>query len=144
VAGRPPKLDLEAERRLHALLAEGAARGILLSAHDCSDGGLAVTLAECCFAGEEPGRGGRFDLAGTLAPDRLLFSETPSRAVVTTRDDLRIAELARRHGVEWTRLGSVGGDRLTVVHGGRVLCDAPVAGLHEAWMSLERELGHNF
>ncbi len=106
VAGRPPKLDLEAERRLHAMLAEGADRGVLLSAHDVSDGGLAVTLAECCFAGEEPGLGGRFDLPGTLPPDRLLFSETPSRAVVTTRDDLRIAELARRHGVPWARLGT--------------------------------------
>jgi phosphoribosylformylglycinamidine (FGAM) synthase-like enzyme len=140
VAGRPPRLDLEAERRLHAMLAEGADRGVLLSAHDMSDGGLAVTLAECCFAGEEPGLGGRFDLPGTLAPDRLLFSETPSRAVVTTRDDLRIAEMARRHGVPWARLGSVAGDRLTLVSGGRVLADAPVAALHEAWMSLDRLL----
>jgi len=141
VAGRPPKLDLEAERRLHAMLAEGAGRGVLLSAHDVSDGGVAVTLAECCFAGEEPGLGGRFDLPGTLPPDRLLFSETPSRAVVTTRDELRIAELARRHGVEWARLGTVGGDRLTLVNGGRVLCDTPVSALHDAWMSLERRLG---
>ena len=97
------------------MLAEGADRGVLLSAHDLSDGGLAVALAECCFAGEEPGLGGSFDLPGTLSPDRLLFSETPSRAVVTTRDDLRIAELARRHGVPWARLGTVGGDRLTLV-----------------------------
>jgi phosphoribosylformylglycinamidine synthase len=140
VAGRPPRLDLEAERRLHAMLAEGAARGVLLSAHDVSDGGLAVTLAECAFAGEEPGRGGRFEIPGPLASDRLLFSETPSRAVVTTRDDLRIAELARRHGVPWARIGTVGGDRLTLVTSGKVVADQPVSALHAAWMSLERLL----
>jgi phosphoribosylformylglycinamidine synthase len=143
VAGRPPRLDLDAERGLHALLAEGAARGVLLSAHDPSDGGLAVALAECCFAGEEPGLGGTFDLAGTLAADRLLFSETPSRAVVTTRDELRLAELARRHGVRWARLGAVGGDRLVVRGGGGALVDAAVSELHAAWMALERALGHN-
>jgi phosphoribosylformylglycinamidine synthase len=143
VAGRPPRLDLDAERRLHALLAEGAARGVLLSAHDPSDGGLAVALAECCFAGEEPGRGGSFDVPGALAADRLLFSETPSRAVVTTRDELRLAELARRHGVRWARLGAVGGDRLVIRAGGRTLVEAPVAALHAAWMALERAFGHN-
>jgi phosphoribosylformylglycinamidine synthase len=143
IAGRPPKLDLDAERRLHALLAEGASRGVLLSAHDPSDGGLAVALAECCFAGEEPGRGGTFDLPGALAADRLLFSESPSRAVVTTRDELRIAELARRHGVRWARLGAVGGERLVLRAAGRTLVDAGVPELHHAWMALERALEHN-
>ena len=125
------------------MLAEGAARGVLRSAHDASDGGIAVTLAECCFAGEEPGLGVRCELPGTLAADRLLFSETPSRAVVTTRDELRIGELARRHGVRWARLGTVGGDRLVIASGGRTLVDQPVAALHEAWMSLEGVLSHN-
>jgi phosphoribosylformylglycinamidine synthase II len=137
IAGRPPRLDLEAERRLHALMAEGAARGILRSAHDASEGGLAVTLAECAFRGEEPGLGGRFDLPGGLRPDVLLFSETPSRAIVTTRDELRIAELARRHGVPWARIGVVGGRRLTLVSGGATLVDLSLERLHEAWMSLE-------
>jgi phosphoribosylformylglycinamidine synthase II len=141
VAGRPPRLDLEAEKRLHALLAEGAARGVLLSAHDLSDGGLGVALAECCFAGEERGRGARLDPGPTsLREDVLLFSETPSRAIVTTRDDLRMAELARRHGVRWARLGTVGGDRLVLSSGGSSLIDVAVADLHSAWMSLERLL----
>ncbi len=140
VAGRPPRLDLEAERRLHALLAEGAARGVLLSAHDLSDGGLATALAECCFAGEEPGLGARLELVSGLRPDVLLFSESPSRAVVTTREELRMAELARRHGVRWARLGTVGGERLTLTSSGKGLVDAAVADLHQAWMSLERLL----
>jgi phosphoribosylformylglycinamidine synthase len=141
VAGRPPRLDLDAEKRLQALLAEGAARGVLLSAHDAGDGGLAVALAECAFRQERPHRGGRFELPGGLRDDVLLFSETPSRAVVSTRDDLRLAELARRHGVPWARIGVVGGDRLVLSSGGRVLVDLPVSALHEAWMSLERRLG---
>jgi phosphoribosylformylglycinamidine synthase II len=49
VAGEPPQLDVRRERALIALLADAAARGLLLSAHDCSDGGIAVTLAECAF-----------------------------------------------------------------------------------------------
>jgi phosphoribosylformylglycinamidine synthase len=137
VAGRPPRLDLQAEKRLHALLAEGAARGVLLSAHDLSEGGLCVALAECCFRGEGPGVGGSFEVPGGLRDDVLLFAESPSRAIVTSRDDLRLAELARRHGVPWARIGAVGGGRLQVRTAGRALVDLPVAELHEAWMSLE-------
>ena len=140
VAGRPPRLDMAAEKGLHAMLAEGAARGVLLSAHDLSDGGLAVAAAECCFAGEEPGLGARLDLPAGRRPDVLLFAETPSRAIVTTRDELRIAELARRHAVRWARVGTVGGDRLVLASGGVTLADLSVADLHHAWMSLERLL----
>jgi phosphoribosylformylglycinamidine synthase len=137
VAGRPPRLDVAAEKGLHALLAEGAASGVLLSAHDLSDGGLGVAAAECCFAGEEPGLGARFDLPAGLRADVRLFSETPSRAIVTTRDELRMAELARRHAVRWARVGTVGGDRLVLASGGSTLADLPVAELFRAWMSLE-------
>jgi phosphoribosylformylglycinamidine synthase len=136
-AGRPPRLDLDAEKRLFALLVEGAQRRILRSAHDPSDGGLAVALAECSFRGDGPHRGGRFELPGGLRPDVLLFSESPSRAVVTTRDELRLSELARRHGVVWARIGVVGGDRLVLSSGDRTLIDLPTAALYEAWMSLE-------
>jgi phosphoribosylformylglycinamidine synthase subunit PurL len=137
VAGRPPRLDLGAEKALHEFMATAAREGLLRSAHDLSDGGLAVALAECCFAGEEAGLGGRFELAGDLRPDLALFSETPSRMIVTTRDEPRLRELLAHHGVHWVRLGAVGGDRLVVSAGGRALVDAPVAELHAAWMGLE-------
>ncbi|HET8644950.1 MAG TPA: AIR synthase-related protein, partial [Vicinamibacteria bacterium] len=147
-AGRPPRLDLAAEKSLHAFLAEAAAEGLLRSAHDLGDGGLAVALAECCFRGEEPGWGGRFevgelpvDASGALSRDDvLLFSETPSRALVTTVDEPRLRELTARHGLRWARLGLTGGDRLTITRRGRVVMDSPVAALHEAWMCLERVL----
>jgi phosphoribosylformylglycinamidine synthase len=137
VAGRPPLLDLEAERRLHELVVESAAAGLLLSAHDPSDGGVAVALAECCFRGEEPGLGGHFDLPDHLRPDVLLFAESPSRMIVSTREEARLRAAAHRHGVPCERLGEAGGDRLTVLSGRRVLVDLPVAELHRAWMSLE-------
>ena len=70
----------------------------------------------------------------------LLFAETPSRALVTTRDELRIAELGRRHGVRWVRVGTVGGDRLVIASGGTTRIDLGVAELQQAWMSLERLL----
>jgi len=140
VAGRPPGLDLEEERRLQALVVEAAGAGLLLSAHDPSDGGLAVALAECAFRREEPGLGGRFDLPGHLRPDVLLFSESPSRMVVTTRDEARLRAAAFRHRVPCVGLGTVGGDRLVLLSGTRVFVDLPVARLHEGWMDLERRL----
>ncbi|HKC12516.1 MAG TPA: phosphoribosylformylglycinamidine synthase subunit PurL [Vicinamibacteria bacterium] len=141
VAGKPPGLDLEEERRLQALVVEAAGAGLLLSAHDPSDGGLAVALAECAFRREEPGLGGRFDLPGHLRPDVLLFSESPSRMVVTTRDEARLRAAAFRHRVPCVGLGTVGGDRLVLLSGTRVFVDLPVARLHEGWMDLERRLG---
>jgi phosphoribosylformylglycinamidine synthase len=137
VAGRPPRLDLAVEKRLYALVLEAAAAELLRSAHDCSDGGIAVALAECGFRGEEPGLGGRFDLPGDLRPDVRLFSESPSRMIVTTREEKHLRAAALRHGVPCHRLGTVEGRQLTLVSGTRVLVSLPVDRLHAAWMSLE-------
>jgi phosphoribosylformylglycinamidine synthase len=140
VAGRAPRLDVAAEKRLYALVTEVAAEGLLCSAHDVSDGGLAVALAECCFRGEEPGLGARLALPGDWRGDVLLFSESPSRMIVTTRDPERLAQSARAYGVPCARLGAVGGGRLVLESHGATLVDLPVATLHEAWTSLERRL----
>jgi len=140
VIGRPPRLDLGAEKRLQALVREAAAAGWLRSAHDCSDGGLALALAECGFRGEEVGRGGRFDLPGALRPDVLLFSESPSRMIVSTRDEAHLRAAAHRHGVPCHRLGVVEDDRLSLRSASREFVNLPLKRLHEAWMDLERLL----
>src|SRR6185436_10036968 len=140
VAGRPPRLDLQAEKRLHALVAELAAAGVLLSAHDLSEGGLAVALAERCMTADGPRLGGRFDLGSARRPDVLLFAETSSRMIVSTRDGRRFEEASGRNGVPCRLLGAVGGERLTLTADGRDLVDLPVARLHEAWMGLEARL----
>jgi len=136
-AGRPPALHVWAEKRLHGLVLEAVGMSLLRSAHDPSDGGLAVALAECAFRGEDVGLGGSFDLPEGQRPDVLLFSESASRMVVTTRDEAALMGLARRHSVPAFRLGQVGGDRLTLRAGSTPLVDLPVARLHQAWMSLE-------
>src|SRR5438876_6055643 len=140
VAGRPPRLDIEAEKRLHMLMAEAAVEGLLRSAHDVSEGGLAVALAECCITADGPRLGGRFDLGEARRPDVLLFSETPSRMIVTTREAERFEQSCRKAGVPFRALGVVGGDRLALAADGRDLLDLPLARLHQEWMSLEARL----
>jgi phosphoribosylformylglycinamidine synthase subunit PurL len=138
VAGRPPKLDLVAEKKLHRLMAEAAP--LLASAHDPSDGGLAVALAESCFVKEAAGLGARIEIVGGLPMDRLLFSESPSRMLVSTAQGPALEALAARHAVPCARMGTVGGDRLAVVASGKALVDLSVGDLLEAWTSLERRL----
>jgi phosphoribosylformylglycinamidine synthase len=140
VAGRPPRLDLEAEKRLHAFMAQAAAEGLLRSAHDVSEGGVAVALAECGMTADGPGLGGRFDLGDLLRADVALFSETPSRMVVSAPDGAALEQAARRAGVPCRALGVVQGDRLELVRQRQAVLDLPLRGVHRAWMSLETGL----
>lgn len=117
--GLCPRLDLEAEQKLYELLVESAEAGLLQSAHDCSEGGLAVTLAESCFSGlthEEPLRGATVDLPGAGRLDGRLFGEAQSRAVVSCRpeDEGRLEAAAKRLGVPLEKMGKVGGDSLVI------------------------------
>ena len=111
LGGLPPAPDLAAEQRLAGLLAAAASAGLLAAAHDLSDGGLAVALAESCLRG---GTGCRVRLLGD--PFTALFSESAARAVVAVRpgvfagfDALRAA-----HGVPGVTIGRTGGEDLVV------------------------------
>ena len=135
VAGSPPQLDLDAEQALQEVTLAAITGGHIRSAHDCSDGGLAVALAECCmWSGfgftsdgevEWPAAGER------LAATALLFGEAPSRIVVSLPAAAwgALAALAGAAGVPLTRLGTVGGTRLRVAS----LLDHAVDDLHAAW-----------
>ena len=109
--GRPPEVDLAAERALADVLTGAAAEGLLEAAHDLSEGGLAVALAECCL---DQGIGCQVTLPGDLFTQ--LFSESAARAVVAVRPGSQraFAALAARHGVPVTELGVAGGDSLVV------------------------------
>jgi len=111
LGGRPPRPDLAAESRLAALLARACADGMLAAAHDLSDGGLAVALAESCLRG---GTGCRVELGGD--PFTALFSESAARAVVAVRPEQETAfgALAEELGVPATVIGRTGGDALAV------------------------------
>jgi phosphoribosylformylglycinamidine synthase len=137
VRGEPPRLDLARERALIALLTRGAAQGLLRSAHDCSDGGLAVTLAECAFG--TGGVGFEVDLPALSTEQNrhtaTLFSESASRAVVSVRSDQRTAllELAAALGVPHTVIGRTGGSRLRIAIEGQQVVDLALADAEQQW-----------
>jgi phosphoribosylformylglycinamidine synthase subunit PurL len=126
LGGRPPAPDLDSERRLAALMASAAARGLLASAHDLSDGGLAIALAECCLRGS---RGCRVSLAGD--PFTELFSESAARAVVSVKPgkEAEFAALCAANEIPATVLGVTGGDTLTV----EATFEVPLDELRRVW-----------
>jgi phosphoribosylformylglycinamidine synthase subunit PurL len=109
LGGTPPRLDLAGEKALQDLLCRLADDGLLSSAHDCSEGGLAVALAECAIAS---GIGLEVTQEPTIEPHLWLFGESAGRAIVTTREPDVLLETAARARVPATVLGSTGGDAL--------------------------------
>jgi phosphoribosylformylglycinamidine synthase len=115
MGGQPPRVDLEAEKRLIELLVTGAEGGLFRSAHDCSHGGLGVALAEVAMGGpyQQTGFGMEIDLtshAARLTPHEVLFSESHGRAVITCSPDRAAAvqALAGELGVPLFRAGTIG------------------------------------
>jgi phosphoribosylformylglycinamidine synthase len=96
--GLPPELDLDREKRVHSAIREIVAAGLAESAHDLSDGGLAVALAECSFG--SAGIGAAIDLASDLRPEVLAFHEAPSRILISTAHPGKVAAIAENHGIE--------------------------------------------
>ncbi len=135
VAGHPPLLDLDRERAVQALTLAGIEDGVIRSAHDCSDGGLAVALAECAIW-SGLGLRGEAELPTDADDDALatiaaLYGEAPSRIVVSVAaDDFdALVALAAEHEAPITRLGVVAGDRLSL--GGAL--DVAIDDLRPAW-----------
>jgi phosphoribosylformylglycinamidine synthase len=130
VAGSPPHCDLEAERDLIEAILTAIGAGVVRSAHDCSDGGLAVTLAECCIIDRNRPLGAHVDLSSfeDLPTRAVLFGEAQGRIVVSTPDPAALREIALRHGVSSTLLGVVGSadDPLEIIAGGnRLIASLP-------------------
>jgi len=109
VAGAPPRCDLDAERALIETLLACVAAGAVRSAHDVSEGGLAVALAECCMMRRDATVGARVELDrwAALPLRALLFGEGQGRVVVSTPDPDAVDRIAREHGVPAARIGSV-------------------------------------
>jgi phosphoribosylformylglycinamidine synthase len=140
VQGAPPVLDLKVERALQDLLVELAGAKLMRSAHDCSDGGLAVTLAECTFDSGGIGADVSIDETNVAASADVnraaaLFGESASRVVVSvapgaTADVLKRAKAA---GVPARIIGKTGGHELRIAVGGEVAVSVPVADAERAW-----------
>ena len=125
-AGVPPPLDLDMEKKVQGAVRSLAREGVLRAAHDTSDGGLAVALAEMCFARDlgcrivlppQPGRA-----------DALLFGEDAGRILVAYAPAAadRVAAVAREHGAPFRELGEVGGSSLMIKSGDRTLIDVRI------------------
>ncbi len=135
VAGAPPACDLAAERALIETLLAAIDSGAVRSAHDCSDGGLAVALAECAIMQRERQLGVRVDLTPwqSLPLRALLFGEAQARVVVSTPDAARIMALAKQHGVPARDIGSVEDSGRVVVRVGPREIVAPLPELDDAY-----------
>jgi phosphoribosylformylglycinamidine synthase II len=139
--GTPPRCDLALEKAVHDLTRELIRAGLVKSAHDCSEGGIAVALAESCIsrqvARETPSLiGAEVDLtfAGGSRRDALLFGETQSRIVISA-DSSHVAEIlakAKKAGVPAASIGKVGGAELQIQTSHGILA-ARVSELHDVW-----------
>jgi phosphoribosylformylglycinamidine synthase II len=142
VAGEPPAIDLAAEKRLQDCLVALAAESAVASAHDVSDGGIAVTLAESCFAAN--GLGARVKLDEPGSAEAAVFGERGARAVVSAKPGFiaRVHEIARHYGMTAVPIGQVTrGDSFRIQLGGRAVIDSQVTALRDSWAnSLERML----
>jgi phosphoribosylformylglycinamidine synthase subunit PurL len=142
VKGRPPILDLNRERRLIEMLGRAAVSGMLRSAHDCSDGGLGVTLAECAFDSggigcevDIPGTGAGAEVSSAVALASVLFGESASRAIVSVHPSDRAAllRLATDLGIAAKLIGKTGGSRLVVRVDGDIAVDVAVDEAERVW-----------
>ncbi|WP_143157076.1 phosphoribosylformylglycinamidine synthase subunit PurL [Desulforamulus putei] len=137
--GKPPALNLELEKKVQRFVLDEIKSGLIKSAHDCSEGGLAVALAECCISG---GIGADITMVRRFRGDALLFGESQSCIIISV-DRHKGVELVKKlvdAGVPYTQLGTVGGDSLiiNVVNPGCTGCggnlvNLPVKKIEETW-----------
>ena len=139
--GTPPRCDLAREKELHLALRALICSGVIKSAHDCSEGGLAVALAESCISqqlarGTPRLVGAQIDLAAITSPrlDALLFGESQGRIIISVAavNAGKVLAQAKILGVPATHLGTVGGNSLDITAAGTTLC-CDLRELYDLW-----------
>ena len=147
VAGPAPELDLAREKALQQLVVRLIRDNIIESAHDCAEGGLAATLAECAF---DTSVGVTVDLRScgevpaAFAAQATLFGESASRVVVSARPEQldRLRELAAEYGVPVHHLGTTGGEHLTFKVDGTVVVEMQLKEAEAVWATaIEKTMG---
>jgi phosphoribosylformylglycinamidine synthase len=139
--GRPPQLDLAREAALQRLLVDLAGKRLVESAHDCSEGGLAVTLAECCF--DSGGIGADINVPAAASDggvDRLaatLFGESATRVLLGVQRERvdAVLEAAAAAGVPAAAIGRTGGSRIRIHVDDREALDSAVSDAEHTWAS---------
>lgn len=132
--GRPPQVNLEEEKRIQEFCIEAISMGILQSAHDISEGGLAACLAECSFLASQR-LGCRVDIPDEIRSDALLFGETQSRIIVTIKKHYiqELLDLAQEREIEMSVIGKTGGDRIIIYHCHQKIIDVDVEQAFYLW-----------
>ncbi|MCY9592951.1 phosphoribosylformylglycinamidine synthase subunit PurL [Paenibacillus chitinolyticus] len=132
VEGRPPQLDLETEKRLHAGVLTAIREGLVASAHDLSEGGLAAAVAESSISG---GLGADVDFRTELRADHALFSESQSRILLSCRPEKREALIAllQEKNVQAEVIGTVTGTNVKVDINGKPAVQASISELRQVW-----------
>lgn len=132
--GLPPQIDLDVEKKIQELCLEAIAQGLILSAHDISEGGLAVAVAECSFWGK-PKIGCILDLDDNIRPDALSFGESQSRIIVSIKSSnlSALLNLAKQKGVKVKVIGKTQGKKIIIRHAGREIINLPVENLYRVW-----------
>jgi phosphoribosylformylglycinamidine synthase len=135
LAGRLAALDLEMERRVQSAVRAAIGAGLVTSAHDCAEGGVAVALAEGAMSGASA-IGCEATLPGDGRADLVLFGEGPSRVVVTAEParEREFEALMAESAIPWCWIGVTGGDRVRLTAGARRI-DVAVERLAHAWRS---------
>ncbi len=116
VTGDAPTLDLEFEKKLQEFILEAIRGGLIKSAHDCAEGGLAIALAECCIGNREKMLGATVTLASDIRLDALYFGESQSRVIVSTAPERKgsVMQLAASMGIPLAEIGVVGASQLKI------------------------------
>ncbi|MEK6726622.1 MAG: phosphoribosylformylglycinamidine synthase subunit PurL [Deltaproteobacteria bacterium] len=138
--GMPPAVDLTLEKAVQDSCLEGIQKGLIKSAHDCSEGGLAVALSECCITGGGHRIGANIDVSLEIRKDALLFGETQSRIVVTVAEGnlSEFNKVVAKYMAPVAVIGRVGGGRLSINN----LIDLPVQDIEKVWNeAIPRRLG---
>lgn len=143
VAGIPPRVDFNLERRVQAACRDGIRQGWVLAAHDCAEGGIAVALAESCITGN---LGAEIHLPNPgVRWDELLFAEGGARILVSVAPEVSAvweSHLKDSLGEDWQKIGQVAGTSLRIfTDNGVSLIDASIADMSDRWLNaIERRL----
>jgi phosphoribosylformylglycinamidine synthase len=136
IKGDAPDLNLELEKAVQKTTLEAIMKGLVSSAHDCSEGGLVVALAECCVSNREDMIGAVIDrLTFDIRKDALLFGESQSRIILSCKKEYinEIANIARRNNAPFQIIGRTGGKQFKIVAGGRELINLFLEKMAEKW-----------
>lgn len=136
IKGDSPELDLGLEKAVQQTTLEVIKKGLVSSAHDCSEGGLAVALAECCISNKENMIGAVIDgLTFNIRTDALLFGESQSRIVLSCseKNSSKIRDIAKELGAHFKIIGRTGGKELKIINSKRILVNLFLERMSDKW-----------